>query len=65
VSARREAGATTWLRVAAGRNGVLRIRDNFGGRVPAWSRSDVKKIGSDFVVPLKKGEAVEGRLPKP
>lgn len=65
VSARREGGATTWFRVVAGRAGVLRIRDNFGGRVPAWSRSDMKKVGRDFVVSLEKGEAVEGRLRKP
>ena len=33
VSARREKGATVWLRVTAGRDGVVRIRDTFGRRV--------------------------------
>ena len=34
VSARRENNATVWLRVTAGHDGVVRIRDNFGGRAP-------------------------------
>jgi alpha-L-fucosidase 2 len=65
VSAKRENNATTWLRVVAGRDGLLRIRDNFGSRVPKWSRSGVEKVGDNFEVTLKKGEAIEATLPKP
>ncbi len=37
VSARREKGQTTWLRITAGRDGILRIRDPFPGRRVNWS----------------------------
>ena len=36
---------TTWLRVIAGKEGVVRIRDNFGGRQPQWDRAGVSKVG--------------------
>ena len=65
VSARRENNATTWFRIVAGKDGVLRIRDNFAGRVPVWSRSGVEKRGEDFEVTLKCGEAIEGQAPRP
>jgi alpha-L-fucosidase 2 len=65
VSARREKGATVWLRVVAGRSGVVRIRDNFGGRAPRWSRGDVRKSGEDFEVRLDKGQAIEATLARP
>jgi alpha-L-fucosidase 2 len=65
VSARRENNATTWLRVVAGRDGVVRIRDNFSGQTPKWSRTDVRRAGQDFEVQLKQGEIVEATLPRP
>ncbi len=65
VSAKRENNATTWLRVVAGRDGVVRIRDNFGGRNPAWNRKGITKIGDNFEVSLKRGQAIEATLPKP
>jgi len=65
VSARRENNATTWLRVVAGRDGPVRIRDSFGGAAPTWSRADVKKSGDNFEVLLKRGEAVEATMPRP
>jgi alpha-L-fucosidase 2 len=65
VSARRENNATTWFRVTVGREGELRIRDNFGGRTPQWSRPVAKKIGGDFLFNLKAGDFVEATLPKP
>ena len=34
VSAKRENNATTWLRIIAGHDGIVRIRDNFGNRPP-------------------------------
>jgi alpha-L-fucosidase 2 len=65
VSARREKNATTWFRVTASRDGLVRIRDNFGGRTPHWSRDDVKKAGDNFEVRLKPGETCSATLPKP
>ncbi|MEO6873332.1 MAG: glycoside hydrolase N-terminal domain-containing protein [Opitutaceae bacterium] len=65
VSARRENNATVWLRVKAARDGELRIRDNFGGRAPQWSRAGAKKAGDDFVFTVKNGEIIEAMLAKP
>jgi alpha-L-fucosidase 2 len=65
VSARRENNGTTWLRVVAGRDGAVRIRDNFGGRPPRWSRDDVKKTGQDFEVTLRRGEKLEATFARP
>jgi hypothetical protein len=65
VSARREHNATTWFRVVAGGNGVVSIRDNFGGRAPQWNRRGVTWRGSDYVIPLKRGDILEATLAKP
>ncbi len=65
VSAKREKNGTVWFRVEATRNGTVRIRDNFGGRKPRWSRRGVKKSGRDYLVSLKAGEALEALLPPP
>jgi len=65
VSARRENNATTWFRVVAGKDGLLRVRDNFDGRVPKWSRSGVHKVGDCFEFSLKKGQSIEATLLKP
>ncbi len=65
VSARRENNATTWLRVVAGSDATVRIRDNFGGRTPTWSLPGVRKVGEDFHVVLRKGQAIEAALPRP
>ena len=65
VSARRENNATVWLRVTAGAAGELRIRDNFGGRAPRWSKAPAKKIGDDFVFNVAQGDVIEATLDKP
>jgi alpha-L-fucosidase 2 len=65
VSARREANATTWLRIVAGAAGEIRIRDNFGGRPPQWNRPGVKREGDDFVLVVEKGDVIEATLAKP
>ncbi|MCX7044699.1 MAG: glycoside hydrolase N-terminal domain-containing protein [Candidatus Sumerlaeota bacterium] len=65
VSARRENNATTWFKIVAGGDGVVRIRDNFGGREIKWSREGAKKAGDNFEIALKKGETIEATLPKP
>lgn len=65
VSARRENNATTWFRVTAGSDGVLRVRDNFGGREPVWNRNEVRRSGDNFVVALKRGQALEATFAIP
>ena len=65
VSARRENNATTWFKIVAGRDGLIRIRDNFGGRVPHWNRSGVKQVNGNFEVQCKAGATIEATLPTP
>jgi alpha-L-fucosidase 2 len=65
VSARRENNATTWFRIVAGKDGLVRLRDNFGGAEPRWCVSGVEKVGKDFQVWLRKGEVLEGELDRP
>ncbi len=65
VSARRENNATTWLRIVAGDDGPVRVRDNFGGREPRWSRSGVRKVDGNFELPARRGEVWEATLPRP
>lgn len=65
VSARREHNATTWLRIVAGKDGMVRIRNNFKGRKPKWNRSGVREVGDCFELKLKKGQAIEATLPNP
>ncbi len=65
VSARRQSNATVWLKVVAGREGTVRIRDNFAGRAPTWSREGVRKVGANWEVVLRRGESVEATFPAP
>ena len=65
VSARRENNATTWFRLVAGEAGPVRIRDNFGGRPLKWSLPGVRKVGDNFELTLKAGQAIEATLPTP
>ena len=65
VSARRENNATTWFRIVAGRNGLIRIRDNFGGRVINWNRSGVKRVNGNFEIECKAGTTIEATLSVP
>lgn len=65
VSARRENNATTWFRITAGRDGVLRIKDNFGGRPVSWKGGTPEKQGDLYQFKLRKGMVIEGSLEKP
>jgi hypothetical protein len=49
----------------AGRNGLVRIRDNFGDRTPHWTGGDVKKVGETFEATLESGQLIEAKLSKP
>jgi alpha-L-fucosidase 2 len=62
VSARREQGATTWFRIVAGRDGNVRILDNFGRRDIRWNRSGVRKVNANFEITLKRGDTLEATL---
>lgn len=62
VSAKRERSQTTWFRIVAGKPGVVRIRDNFGGREIKWNLPAVQKVGADYVIPVDRGMVIEGRL---
>jgi alpha-L-fucosidase 2 len=64
VSARRENNVTTWFKIVAGRDGLIRIRDNFGGQEPQWNRRSVKKVNGNFEVTCKAGTTIEATLPK-
>lgn len=51
----------------AGKDGVIRLRDNFGGRAPVWhpATQSVVKSGDVFEIALKRGESVEATLAAP
>ena len=61
VSARREDGQTTSVRVAATRAGLLRLRDPFAGEQTVWNRAGVRKVGDAYEVDLKRGEVLTGQ----
>ena len=63
VSARREHNATIWFRILPGRDGLIWVRDNFGGRLPRWNCAGVKKQGADFAIEVKAGRSIEATLP--
>jgi alpha-L-fucosidase 2 len=65
VSARRENNATTWFRIVAGRDGWIRIRDNFAGRVPRWNRAGVRKVNGNYEMECKTGTTIAATLPAP
>jgi alpha-L-fucosidase 2 len=65
VSARRRNNATQWFALTAGRDGMIRIRDNFAGRVPQWNRLGVHKDDQLFVVRLRRGQTIEARFDVP
>jgi alpha-L-fucosidase 2 len=65
VSATWANNATVHIALTAGRNGAVRIRDNFDGRTPTWNVSDVIKRGTDYEVLLREGETVTATLPAP
>ena len=65
VSARRKNNATEWFRIVAGKDGIIRIRDNFLGQPITWSVPSVHKRGDNFEVDLKKDQIIEATLAIP
>jgi alpha-L-fucosidase 2 len=62
VSAMRDGGRTTSFTVVAGKDGMLKIRDNFAGLQPNWSVDGVVKVGDDFHLPMLRGGTVSATL---
>jgi alpha-L-fucosidase 2 len=65
VSAIRKNNATVWIKIVAGKNGLLRIRDNFGGRKPNWNTDKIKKVCENYEIDLQKGETIEAEFAEP
>ena len=62
VSARREKRLTKWFQIVAGHDGLVRIRDNFDGRDPQWSRRGIHKNGGNFEISLRSGQSVQAKF---
>ena len=58
VSATRSEGLTRQVRVVSSVSGVLRLRDPFDAAPVTWNRRDVRRVGSNYVVRLSKGDTL-------
>ena len=58
VSARRVQGKTVSIVIDVAKDGVIRLRDNFGGRTPVWSVEGVRKSGDNYLIPAKAKQLV-------
>lgn len=58
VSAKRKNNATTWFKITAGKDGIIRIRDNFGQRKLKWNMTGIRKQRGDYELYLKKDQSV-------
>lgn len=61
VSARREAGKTVAVRVAAEVDGKLRLADPFDGAKIKWSLRGVKHVGTVYELQMNAGQVLNGR----
>lgn len=59
VSAVRRNNQTSSFSIVAAKAGIVRIKDNFNGRVPQWSVKNVEKKGDVFYVQVVKGQQLE------
>lgn len=65
ISARRSRNATVWFRIAAEVDGLVRLRDTFGGREPSWAGKALTRSGANWEGRLLRGEAIEAILAEP
>jgi alpha-L-fucosidase 2 len=65
VSARREKNATIWFKISADSDGLFRLHDNFGGRIPQWIGAEMTKIGRNFERTMCQGDVIEATLETP
>jgi alpha-L-fucosidase 2 len=59
ISARRQDGRTTWLRIKAESAGELRLADPFDGRKATFKGRRPHKAHGDYVCAMRKGDVVE------
>jgi hypothetical protein len=60
VSAKRKHYQTTWFSItAAGKSGMIHIKNNFGTNKPEWNKKNVLLKGDVYEVSLSKGEKLE------
>jgi alpha-L-fucosidase 2 len=62
VSAVRQGGRTVRIRIEATLDSNLRLRDPFPGGAPEWSLAGVSRDGRDYVLSLKRGQILEGKV---
>jgi len=62
VSAIRKDGKTTYVRIEATVDGLLRLRDPWPGREVKWNLPNVIRDGKDYTVRMKRGQVLENRL---
>jgi len=62
VSAQRVQEKTVAVKVRAGRDTNLRLRDPFDGKPTTWNKDGVQLTGQDYTCALKTGETLEGRI---
>jgi alpha-L-fucosidase 2 len=62
VTAKRAGGKTVALKFEVASNGVLRVRDNFNGRLAGWSVKTARKVGANYEIPVKRGQTVTARF---
>jgi alpha-L-fucosidase 2 len=65
VSAQREKNATVWFKITADSDGLLRLRDNFGGRTPHWDGAGMTKVGCNFERFMHQGDFIEATIETP
>ncbi|WP_316815407.1 glycosyl hydrolase family 95 catalytic domain-containing protein [Pedobacter nyackensis] len=56
VSASRKNNLTTGFSITAAQGGLVKIKDNFNGRVPKWNVKNVNKAGDIYEIKLAKGQ---------
>jgi len=64
VSAERRGGRTVRVRITAGRDGRLRLRDPFGDQEATWSRP-MKRVGENYEGTLRAGDVLDASLKRP
>ncbi len=60
ISAERRGGICRMVRITAGNDGEIHLRDPFGGKAATWNRTDIVRNGEELVVALRKGEVLHG-----
>jgi len=62
VSAKRTGGKTASVSVRATVDGQLRLRDPFDGAEPEWNLDGLQRDGRDYILAMKSGQELIGKL---